>query len=97
MKLERRIKLEMQQKEISKADMKKKVEAYKTLNQVLVSTNAEFMNSLAKLLQNKESQRLQLEEKLKKEDATEQDNAEYLFLGGYTQCLKDILSAKKTF
>lgn len=85
----------MQQKEISKADMKKKVEAYKTLNQVLISTNAEFMNSLAKLLQNKESQRLQLEEKLKKEDATEQDNAEYLFLGGYTQCLKDILNAKK--
>ena len=47
------------------------------------------------MLTEKEVQLSQLEEKLKGEDATEQDNAEYLFLGGYVQCLKDILYAKK--
>ena len=83
------------EKEISKADMRKKVEAWKTINSVLVSTNAQFMNSLASMLTEKEVQRTQLEEKLKSGSATEDDNAEYLFLGGYTQCLKDILSAKK--
>lgn len=83
-------------KEISKADMAKKVEAYKTLNSVLVSANAEFVKSLSNLLVEKEVQKTQLEEKLKSENATEDDNAEYLYLGGYVQCLKDILNAKKT-
>ena len=86
----------MQQKEISKADMRKKVEAYKTMYQVLVSTNAQFMVSLSNMLTEKEVQVSQLEEKLKKGEGTEQDNAEYLFQKGYVQCLKDILSAKKT-
>lgn len=88
----------MEKKEISKADMRKKVEAWRTINSVLVSANAEFMKSLTALLTEKEVQLSQLEEKLKSETekATEQDNAEYLFLGGYVQCLKDILSAKKT-
>lgn len=83
------------EKEISKADMKKKVEAWRTINSVLVSANAEFMTSLNKILIEKEEQHKQLEEKLKTENATEDDNAEYLFLGGYIQCLKDILYAKK--
>lgn len=83
------------EKEISKADMKKKVEAWKTINSVLVSANAEFMVSLNKILTEKEAQHKQLEEKLQTENATEKDNAEYLFLGGYVQCLKDILYAKK--
>ena len=85
-----------QEKEISKADMKKKVEAYKTLNQVLVKANSEFMNSLASMLTEKEVQLKQLEEKLKGEEGTPDDNAQYLFTGGYVQCLKDILYAKKT-
>ena len=83
------------EKEISKSDMEKKVKAWKTINGVLVSANAEFMNSLSSLLTEKEVQKSQLEEKLKKEEASEQDNAEYLFLGGYVQCLKDILYARK--
>lgn len=83
------------EKEISKADMRKKVDAWKTINEVLVSANAEFMGSLAKMLTEKEVQRTQLEEKLKSGNATEDENAEYLYLSGYTQCLKDILNAKK--
>lgn len=85
-----------QEKEISKADMQKKVEAYKTLNSVLVKANAEFMNSLTSMLTEKEAQHKQLEEKLKGESATEEENALYIFTGGYIQCLKDILYAKKT-
>ena len=85
----------MQQKEISKAEMRKKVEAWKTINSVLVSTNATFIQSLSRILEEKEKLRNQLEEKLKQGGATEQENAEYLFLGGYTECLKDILNAKK--
>ena len=84
-------------KEISKSDMAKKVEAYKTINSVLVQTNAEFMNSLARILAEKEAQTKRLEEKLKNtsETATEEENASLLYLAGYTQCLKDILYAKK--
>ena len=85
----------MQQKEISKAEMRKKVEAYKTMYQVMVSTNAEFMASLNRILKEKEQQHEQLKEKSDKEEATEQENATLLFLGGYIQCLKDILYAKK--
>ena len=85
----------MQQKEMSKAEMRKKVEAWKTINSVLVSTNATFIQSLSRILAEKEKLRNQLEEKLKQGRATEQENAEYLFLGGYTECLRDILNAKK--
>lgn len=82
-------------KQSSKADMAKKVEAYKVLNSVLVSANAEFMNSLSAMLTKEEGYLKQLEEKLKENNASEQDNAEYLFKGGYVQCLRDILNAKK--
>lgn len=85
-----------QEKQISKADMEKKVEAYKTLNQVLVSANAEYMTNLNKLLENKEDELRELQAKLESGVGTEEDNAEYLFQAGYVQCLKDILSAKKT-
>lgn len=88
--------MKLREKEISKADMKKKVEAWKTINSVLVTANAEFMKSLSNMLTEKEVQLSQLEEKLKEEKGTEQENAEYLFQKGYTQCLKDILNAKKT-
>lgn len=83
------------EKKISKADMEKKVEAYKTLNQVLVSANAEYMTNLNKLLQTKENELRELQAKIESGIGTEEDNAMVLFLGGYTQCLKDILSAKK--
>lgn len=84
------------EKEPSKADMKKKIEAYKTMYQIMVKTNAEFMASLTKILTEKENQLEQLKEKADKEEATEQENATLLFLGGYTQCLKDILYARKS-
>lgn len=86
----------MQQKEISKAEMRKKIEAYRTMYQVMVSTNAEFMASLNRILKEKEEQLNQLQEKSNNNEATEQENATLLFLGGYVQCLKDILYAKKT-
>lgn len=87
--------MKLKEKEISKADMKKKVEAWKTINSVLVSANAEFMNSLRAMLKTSEEKLKQLEEKLSLADATDKDNAEYIFTGGYVQCLKDILQIKK--
>lgn len=84
-----------EEKKISKADMEKKVAAYKTLNSVLVSANAEYMASLNKLLQEKEDKLRELQAKIESGIGTEDDNAEYLFMGGYVQCLKDILNAKK--
>lgn len=84
-----------QEKQISKADMEKKVQAWQTINQVLVQTNSNFMNSLSSMLTEKEVQHSQLKETIEKGTATEEDNAMYIFLGGYIQCLKDILYAKK--
>ena len=75
--------------------MQKKVEAWKTINSVLVSANAEFMGKLNQMLKQKSEELTKLEEKLKSNEGTEDDNAEYLFTGGYVQCLKDILYAKK--
>jgi hypothetical protein len=85
------------EKEISKADMEKKVQAWKEINGMLVKANAQYMNSLHSMLIEKRTQLSQLEEKLKSdsENATEEDNAKLLFLGGYVQCLEDILNAKK--
>lgn len=83
-----------QEKQISKADMEKKVEAYKTLNQVLVSANAEFVANLNKLLQKKEDELKALKLKVEQGEGTEEENATLLFLGGYVEALKDILNAK---
>lgn len=87
--------MKLKQKEMTKAEAVKKMEAFKVLNSVLVQGNAEFINSLRNILLKKEEDLSKLEEKLKKEEGTEQDNAEYLFQKGYAQCLKDILSSKK--
>jgi hypothetical protein len=84
-----------EEKKISKADMEKKVEAYKTMYQVMVSTNAEFMSKLYGVLAEKEAGLNQLKEKLSTNEATEEENAQYIFQEGYIQCLKDILNAKK--
>lgn len=82
-------------KQPSKADMSKKVEAWKTINSVLVKANSEFMNSLQRMLVEKKEQHALLQEKLEKSEGTEDDNAEYIFIGGYIQCLEDILHAKR--
>lgn len=84
-----------QQKQISKADMEKKVEAYRTLNSVLVSANADYMKNLHKLLDTKENEVRELQAKIESGIGTDEDNATLLFLGGYVECLKDILYAKK--
>lgn len=78
-------------KDLTKAEALKKVEAYKTLNQVLVQANAKFMNSLSSILSERQAQHEQLKEKLCSNEGTEEDNAQYLFLGGYIKCLQDIL------
>ena len=83
-------------KQISKADMEKKVQAWKTINSVLVQANSEFMQGLSNLLAEKEIKKAELEKALQEGNATEDQNAEYIFTGGYIQCLKDILNAKKT-
>ena len=83
-----------QEKQISKADMEKKVEAYRTLNQVLVSANAEFVANLNKLLQKKEDELRDLKLKVEQGEGTEEENATLLFLGGYVEALKDISNAK---
>ena len=83
-------------KQISKADMEKKVQAWKTINTVLVQANSTFMQGLSNLLAEKEIKKAELEKALQKGNATEDQNAEYIFTGGYIQCLKDILNAKKT-
>ena len=83
-------------KKISKADMEKKVEAYKTMYQVMVSSNAEYVSKLYGMLSEKEAGLNDLQSKLKdNEEATEEDNAQYLYQAGYVQALKDILNAKK--
>lgn len=83
-------------KQISKADMEKKVQAWKTINTVLVQANSTFMQGLSNLLAEKEIKKAELEKALQEGNATEDQNAEYIFTGGYIQCLKDILNAKKT-
>ena len=82
------------EKEISKADMAKKVQAWQTINATLVKANSEFMNKLGSMLTEKTVQHEQLKEKLEKNEGTEDDNIEYIFLGGYIQCLRDILGIK---
>ena len=82
-------------KEISKSDMAKKVEAFKTLNTVLVRANSEFMQSLNRILIEKKKQHEELKEILEKGEGTEEQNATYIFVGGYIQCLEDILHAKR--
>ena len=82
-------------KELTKKEALQKAEAWKTLNSVLVQQNSNFMRSLGSLLTEKQVQQEQLKEKLEKNEGSEQDNAEYLYLGGYVQCLKDILGARQ--
>ena len=74
--------------------MAKKVQAYKTLNEVLVRTNAEFANSLHARLTEKKKEHEALKEILDKGEGTETQNATFIFLGGYIQCLQDILKSK---
>ena len=82
-------------KQPTRAEMAKKAEAWKTLNSVLVKANSEFMNNLRSMLAKKQEVHSKLQEKLETQTATEEENAEYLFLGGYIQCLKDLLNVRE--
>ena len=84
------------EKQPTKNEMAGKVEAFKILNSILVKANAEFMTTLRKTLNEKVAARQALETNLQANEASEDESAEYIYLGGYTQALKDILSAKKT-
>ena len=85
----------MQQKQPTKNEMAKKVEAFKTLNSVLVKANADFMANLRNLLGEKQATMESLKAKLEGDEGTPEDNAEYLFLGGYVKALEDITGMKK--
>ena len=82
-------------KQPTKEEANKKAEAWKTLNAVLVRTNAEFTQKLSNMLTENQEKHDLLKAKIEKGEAEEKDNAEYLFIGGYVQCLKDILGHKK--
>ena len=82
-------------KQPTKNEMAGRVEAFRTLNSILVKANAEFMAHLRNTLSEKEATRQALETKLKDSKGSDEENAEYIYLGGYVQALKDILSAKK--
>lgn len=81
-------------KQPTKAEAQKQSEAWRVLNSVLVKANAEFMGKLRSMLTEKSVQHSQLQEILEKGEGTDDQNAEYLYLGGYVQCLKDILGSK---
>ena len=83
-----------QQKQDTRAEAQKKVEAWKTINSVLVQQNAQFMNSLRKLLAEKEAGLETLKIKLSESEGTEEENASLIFQAGYVQALKDILGIK---
>lgn len=82
------------EKEPSKSDLQRKNEAWKTLNSVLVKANAEFSNSLQRMLHEKQVQNAELQKKIEEGNGTEEENALVLFIGGYIQCLQDILKTK---
>lgn len=79
------------QKQDTKAEAQKKVEAWKTINSVLVQENAKFMTALKSLLAQKEVEIDNLKAKLDKGEGTEEENANLLFNAGYVQALRDIL------
>ena len=83
------------EKEPSKSDLQRKNEAWKTLNSILVKSNAEFSNSLQRMLHEKQTQHAELQKILDEGNGTEEQNATFIFLGGYIQCLQDILHGKK--
>ena len=83
------------EKKLTRAEKaEKRTEAFKALNSVLVKANSEFMGKLRSILTEKQVQHAQLQEILEKGNGTEEQNAEYIYLGGYVQCLKDILGIK---
>ena len=60
-------------KEPSKADVQRKADAWKVLNEVLVKTNSEFMTKLSSMLAEKQAQHKQIQEKIEKGEGTEDD------------------------
>ena len=71
------------------------VEAQLVTEEVLKSVSEEVTPQGARALVEKKEQHALLQEKLEKSEGTEDDNAEYIFIGGYIQCLEDILHAKR--
>ena len=84
-----------EEKKPSKADLEKKIEAWKTLNSVLVQTNSEFMKKIVQILHEKEIEVETLKKKIEEGKDTQEDSVNLLFLGGYVQALKDISAAMR--
>lgn len=82
------------EKDLTKAEMERKVEAWKTISATLSQANSKFMDNLKILLMNKRIKHEELKVKLETGNGTEDDNAEYLFLGGYIKCLEDVTAGK---
>lgn len=83
-----------EEKKPSKADLEKKIEAWKTLNSVLVQANSEFMKKIVQILHEKEIEVEALKKKIEEGKDTQEDSVNLLFLGGYVQALKDISGTK---
>ena len=73
----------------------KKVEAWKTINSTLVKTQNNYFQMLKAKLVEKEAEHAELKAKLESGNGTADDNATFLYLTGYVQCLKDITKGKQ--
>jgi len=80
------------EKQETKKDMANKVEAWKTINSVLVKKTNDFMKRLSDVLIEKQKRHNELRAILEQNNGTSDENAEFLFLSGYIQCLKDIIN-----
>lgn len=80
------------EKQETKKDMANKVEAWKTINSVLVKKTNDFMKRLSDVLIEKQKRHNELRAILEQNKGTSDENAEFLFLSGYIQCLTDIIT-----
>ena len=78
------------EKQPSKVEMAKKVEAWKTINSVLVRADAEFMNKLKSMLTEKSVQHYQIKEKCLNQSM--QIPAQHLQPLSLSEANKDIVS-----
>ena len=78
----------------TKAEMEKKVEAWKTVNAVLVESNSKFMRSLRSMLEKEEKKQEELKELLEKKEGSEDINLEYVYTGGRVDMLREILGIR---
>ena len=79
----------------TKSELEKKVEAWKTVNSVLVEANSKFMQGLKNLLDKEVAKQEELQKVLEGGNCSEDDNFEYVFTCGRVDMLKEILGQHK--